>query len=202
MFVYRFCKLPSQSAALAKFLIAFVVILLAFPALAQYTTGTINGVVHDLSSATVGSAAVTATSRETGLTRDTTTTPDGAFSFANLPVGTYTVTVNMSGFATQKTDVTLTAGKIARWEPMLKVGASDQTVNIAATSLSLETESHQLADTVTAQEIENLPANGRTVFSTLTQSANVQGYTGSGNSRSDINFFGVTANELTIGGNS
>lgn len=202
MFVHRFCTPPTQLATLAKFFIALATILLTFPALAQYTTGTINGVVHDPSGATVGSAVITATSRETGLTRNATTTLDGAFSFANLPVGSYTVTANMPGFTIQKIDITLTAGHISRWEPMLKVGASDQTVNVAATSLSLETEGHQLADTVTSQEIENLPANGRTVFSTLTQSANVQGYTGSGNSRSDINFFGVTANALTIGGNA
>ena len=73
MFVHRFCTPPTQLATLAKFLLALATVLLTFPALAQYTTGTINGVVRDPSGANVASAVITATSRETGLTRSATT---------------------------------------------------------------------------------------------------------------------------------
>ena len=113
------------------------------------------------------------------------------------------MTANMPGFTIQKIDITLTAGQ------HLPVGTDAQGGRVGPDG---ERRRHiafigdggppELADTVMSQEIENLPANGRTVFSTLTQSANVQGYTGSGDRRSDINFFGVTANALTIGGNA
>lgn len=168
---------------------------------AQYISGTINGQVHDSSGAAIAQAPVTVVSAETGTTRNATSTQSGDYNFADLPIGKYQVTVSAPGFATQKTTVSVTAGHISRWDPTLSVSATEETVNVSAASMALETESHQMANTVTSQEIENLPSNGRTVFATLTTQPNVQGYTGSGNSRSDVNFFATTGNALTIGGN-
>lgn len=183
------------------FVLAISLWFLPLVAQAQYISGTIKGEVHDASGAAVAAAPVTVTSRETGTTRSTITTASGEYSFADLPIGQYQVTVSSPGFTTQKTSVPVTAGHISRWDPNLSVSSSEQTIDVSATSATLETESHQLSNTVTSREIENLPSNGRTVFATLTSQPNVQGYTGSGNSRSDVNFFATTSNALTIGGN-
>ncbi|WP_213807159.1 TonB-dependent receptor [Granulicella sp. dw_53] len=173
-----------------------------YPLLAQFTAGSVTGIVRDKAGAPVASVPVTAVQVETGLTRNETTKNDGIYSLADLPVGDYDISVSAQSFSTQKTRVTVTAGHISRWDPMLAPGETTQVVDVSATAANLETESHQLADTMSSSQIENLPANGRDVFATLTTQTNVAPYTGSGNSRSDINFYGVTANSLTIGGNA
>jgi outer membrane receptor protein involved in Fe transport len=183
-------------------LLVFLLFSCTSVSLAQFTLGTINGQVHDKTGAAVSNASVTIISRETGLTRTIPTTANGEYSFADLPVGNYQATVKAPNFASQKTEIAVVADHIARWDPSLEVGETNQTVTVSVTSLALETESHQLADTVSASQIENLPSNGRNVFSTLTTQTNVAAYTGSGNSRSDINFYATTGNALTIGGNA
>lgn len=179
-----------------------LIFLLSSSASGQFTSGSISGQVHDSSAAVISNALVTATASDTGLVRTSQTSADGTYNFANLPVGNYTVKVTAPGFAPQSGQMLVSADHIARWDATLSVGPEAQSVQVNAATLALETESHQLSDTVSSNQIENLPANGRNLFSTLTAQVNIQGYTGSGNSRSDINFFGVTQNSLTIGGNA
>ena len=71
---------------------------LAAPAFAQRTTASIRGTVTDSSGAVVPGANVTAKGEETGFSRSTVTNSEGVYSFPELPVGTYTVEVSISGF--------------------------------------------------------------------------------------------------------
>src|SRR3954462_11077838 len=61
-------------------------------------TGTIAGTVTDPSGAVIGGAKVKATAPATGLTRSTTTGPDGGYLLPLMPGGNYTITVDQSGF--------------------------------------------------------------------------------------------------------
>src|SRR5438093_3492998 len=68
------------------------------PAHAQVLYGTLVGEVTDSTRAGVPGAAVTITHKETNLSREATTDTSGTFRFVNLPPGTYTVKVSMTGF--------------------------------------------------------------------------------------------------------
>ena len=74
----------------------------ALAAQAQVVGGTIGGVVHDISGATVSEATVTVRQAETGATRTLTTDSEGRFFAPSVPVGAYTVAVQHEGFATQQ----------------------------------------------------------------------------------------------------
>ena len=63
-------------------------------------TSSITGTVTDPSGAGVPGAVVTATSEATGVTNRQTTTQAGVYSFAALPIGTYTISVEATGFKT------------------------------------------------------------------------------------------------------
>src|ERR1700761_3261218 len=94
----------------------FLVLMLSvlFPvaaAHAQTFRGAINGSVTDPSGAVLTSASVVATDNATGITYNTVTTTDGEFSFQDLPVGTYSVTITAPGFEKlTEANVNVTAG--------------------------------------------------------------------------------------------
>src|SRR5512144_1422635 len=75
-----------------------LLIAIALPAAAQQTTGTLTGRVIDEQSAALPGATVTARNTETGFSRTFTTDGEGIYRLAALPVGTYDITVELSGF--------------------------------------------------------------------------------------------------------
>src|SRR5260370_14767148 len=77
-----------------------VVLSLAAASKAQTFRGTILGTVTDASGAAVAGASVTVKNQDTGILRSTQTTPDGEYRVPELAIGTYMVTVEMSGFQT------------------------------------------------------------------------------------------------------
>src|SRR5687767_8242431 len=72
--------------------------LIAVPSDAQVLYGSIVGAVKDPSEAAIPGATVTATQKETNLSRTATTNAEGLYSFTNVPAGTYTVKVAITGF--------------------------------------------------------------------------------------------------------
>src|SRR5437016_13148231 len=66
------------------------------------SSGTIAGTVTDPSNAAVADATVTLTDSATNIPRTTTTNDVGRYVFANVPPGTYTLTVNKAGFRAAK----------------------------------------------------------------------------------------------------
>ena len=75
-----------------------VVLSLAVAADAQTFRGAINGTVTDPSGAVVPNATVKATENATGIDHTTVTTSDGVFSFQDIPLGFYKVSVTALGF--------------------------------------------------------------------------------------------------------
>jgi hypothetical protein len=167
-----------------------------FPPLAAGQAGqaSVVGQVNDKSGAVVVGATVTLVSSSTGLTRTVQSGTDGAFNITNLPPGPYTVTANQAGFAQHKSDVVLLAGTSTNLNFALAPGGSQQSVTVQGLAPAIETNSATLHQTVTPQQVESLPINGRD-FSTL--AALVPGAT-TGNQAVNQNFDPTHSNSPAI----
>ena len=124
-----------------RFAFLMVVFLSAeFSTKAQTYTGAINGTVTDPSGAVIPNAEVKAKAKATDITRTTTTTSDGEFAFQDLPIGSYAVIVNASGFPELTIDnVTVTQGSIYTLPVKLSMSQQATTVEVSAASLALDT---------------------------------------------------------------
>ena len=100
------------------------------------STASFSGSVSDSTGARLPNAKVTLNNPEKGITRTFTTDPEGNFSFALLPAGTYTLTVEAAGFKTSKqTGITLEVGQSANQSIALTIGSVEQIEVIVDASL-------------------------------------------------------------------
>jgi outer membrane receptor protein involved in Fe transport len=133
---------------------------LAAPAHAQVLYGSIVGNVTDVQGAAIPAATVTVTSRETNLTREVLSNEVGVFTVANLPPGTYDVSVTLQGFREfQQTNVPLGAGQISRVNVRLELGALTETVTVQSSAELLQTDRTEVRSVLRSDDIVNLPLN-------------------------------------------
>src|SRR5882672_4379861 len=93
---------------------------------------TLNGTITDPSGAAVAGAKVTAVEQGTGFARPAISNDAGLYSLIRLPVGTYTLTVEMKGFQIAKrTDIALNVGAVATIDVRLAIGASQEVVSVS-----------------------------------------------------------------------
>jgi hypothetical protein len=141
----------------------------AIPAVAQKTTGTIQGVVTDPQGAVVANAQVTITNVATANTRNVTTSSQGFYSAPDLEVGTYNVTVKQSGYKTYvSSGVALDTASIMTVNVPLTLGSATEEVTVEASTVQVETATGTLSSTVDGDSVRELPLNGRS-FAQLTQ---------------------------------
>jgi hypothetical protein len=131
---------------------------------AQQNTAELTGTVTDSAGAVLVSARVTVRQPLTGLTRETHTNSAGLYTFTQLPLGVYAVTVSQTGFQTETREgVELTVGQKARLDFNLRVGAvSSETVVTSGVS-QVETQSAALSSVMDKDSIRELPLNGRDI---------------------------------------
>src|SRR5216684_7190198 len=110
-----------------------VVLSLGVAANAQTFRGAINGTVTDPSGALVPNAAVKATEAATGIDHNTVTTSEGQFSFQDIPLGFYKVTVTAQGFPAYTVDkVEVGAGTIYTLPVKLSMAQTTTSVEVSA----------------------------------------------------------------------
>src|SRR5580700_4361967 len=124
------------------FLRALVLVLLAsFASFAQLPTGTVLGTVKDASGASVPGATVTIQNSDTGLTRNVTTGPDGAFNAPELAAGHYQIQVAHEGFKTAtRSGITLEVTEQAVINFTMEIGASQQQVVVTGEAPIVNTQ--------------------------------------------------------------
>jgi len=134
----------------------------------QTVTGSIAGVVTDPSGAVVLGAKVVCENSATGVKTAVQTNSAGVYTLRFLPIGTYTVTIVAKGFATQKVQAfSLEINQTAEVNATLTISGST-TVEVQETIHPiLDTTDATLGNTLSANEIANIPLNGRN-FSALT----------------------------------
>ena len=126
-------------------------------------TGVITGTVRDNTGAVIQGADVKITGTAGGVERATTTNSDGDYLAAGLPGGTYNLTISAKGFKTFKGNgVVLRVGQKARVDAALAVGDIATEIVVQGEQLNqVETQSSELAGTVTGRQITQLQLNGR-----------------------------------------
>src|SRR5271154_466150 len=157
-------KLISFRGGSMKARLVLVFVFLAAASLAAQTfRGTILGSVTDAQGAVVAGAQVTVKNAGTGLERTTETSADGSYALPELPIGTYTVTIGLTGFQTSvTTGVSVDVAGERRVDATLKPGQVSTKVEVSGDLLpQVETTSAELGGTFTAETIEALPVNGR-----------------------------------------
>ena len=153
-------------------LAVLAVLALSFGAFAQVQNGQFSGTVTDPTGAQVANAKVTVKNPATDLSASTTTNSSGNYVVKELPVGSYSLTVEAPGFKTvSNNNVVLNAGVIAHVDFKLEVGKASEVVEVTGTASLVDTEDSKLSSTVGSTQINNLPLNGRNVFDLMQLSA-------------------------------
>jgi len=143
-------------------------------------TAQITGAVTDPSGAAVANAQVVVTDVARGTTRTATTNSSGGYLFSAMPIGKYDMAVTATGFKKyQAQGIVLDVGQKARNDVILAVGTTQETVNVEGTNVAqVETQSSELAGTVTGKEIAQLQLNGRNFTQLVTLAPGVNSQTG------------------------
>jgi hypothetical protein len=136
-------------------------------------TGAIGGVVEDASGAVVANAKVSITSEATGeVLRQITSDPSGLFTVTLLPVGTYTVEVQVAGFPDTKfPGVVVRITETTRMTATMKVGVVAAVVEVQSQVEQVNTTDATTGQSLGAQTITDLPLATRNFQQLLTLSA-------------------------------
>ncbi|HEV2396210.1 MAG TPA: TonB-dependent receptor [Candidatus Sulfotelmatobacter sp.] len=147
----------------------FLVVLTAFPLLAQSPNGAINGLVLDPSNRAIAGADILAINDVTGVKYSSKTNDGGIYVVPNLPPGPYRLQVSKVGFKTLvKPDIVLNVQDALSINFSLPIGAVFETMTIEGGAPLVNTESASVSSVVDRQFVENIPLNGRSFQSLIT----------------------------------
>jgi hypothetical protein len=144
-------------------------------------TASLTGTVRDSTGASVVNAQVAVTNAEKGISRNTKTNSEGEYSVPALPApGSYNVTVTAQGFKKYVAKgVVLDVAQKARVDLALEVGGSSVVVTVEGANVAqVETQSSEMAGTVTGKEISQLQLNGRNFTQLVTLVPGISNQTG------------------------
>jgi hypothetical protein len=131
-------------------------------AYAQNASAHIRGSVTDPTGAVVPGASVTAINSATGVKYTSKTNAAGEYLFPDLPIGTYSVSATAPGFKTfTATGIVLNIDQEYVESMKLPVGGSNETLEVAADTMQVNTTDIQLSNVVTSEEMVELPLIGR-----------------------------------------
>ena len=171
----------------------------AVPIAAQAPLGNLTGTVRDVSDAVLPGATVTLNSAATGAKQTTVSNEAGTFTFAQLPVGTYQVTVSLAGFRTQTyNDIAVNVGQDYALPVKLAVGGVTETVQVTASERVVNTTSPEVTTTVLQRQILDIPLASRDITNLIKLQAGVAGMTNRANTV--INGARPTWTQVTLDG--
>src|SRR6266478_4585704 len=199
---------------------------LVCPSLYGQANGSFSGTVTDKTGSVITGAKVTVASQGTGVSRESTTDSSGHYLVPLLPVATYTLRVESSGFQTvEQKDVRLQVDESRELDFTLAPASVTSSVVVNAEQVAVETTNATLGQVITSEQVADLPLNGRnfvqlaTLTPGTTQETNPNSFFngaassevstrgtfslsvgGSRAQSTDWLFDGVDNNELTAGG--
>jgi hypothetical protein len=143
----------------------------------QAVNATIEGVTRDTTGAVLPGVTVTIANLDTGAQRVVVSDALGQFRAVLLPLGTYRVKAELTGFKTvERTGLSLSAGQTALVDFSLEVGAIEELVSVTAQAPVAEPGKIDLGRTIGEAEVKNLPLVSRNPYNFAFLQANVTGY--------------------------
>src|SRR5688572_7212537 len=143
-------------------LAVMLVLLTSLQAMAQSGTALIRGTVQDSSGGVVVGAKVSLKDQGTGFTRTTDTNASGVYTFRDLPVGGYEISVAHTGFkAVVLKNVVVNVADQRSQDITLEAGQLSEQLSVEASALQVKTMGGDVSGLVTGEQVRELPLNGR-----------------------------------------
>jgi hypothetical protein len=181
--------------------LAVGILVLSFPAFPQSYTGRILGSIHDKSDAAMAGAAVTISDVERGFSRSLVTDDAGEFVAPDLLPGVYKITAQAKGFKTvARENVRLEVAQDVRIDLVLPPGDAAETVIVSGEVPLVNTTNSTLGGTLSNEEINDLPLNGRNYENLLQLRPGIVRYPGGGFSTTSTNGLRAEDNAYFIDG--
>jgi hypothetical protein len=129
---------------------------------AQGTGGRVLGRVADPSGAVLSGVKVTAVNEATGVARDAQTGDSGDYVFPDLPVGTYTLNFELTGFKKDvRKGLALDVNQVITLNMTMQLGGAQEVVDVTSEAPLVDTTSTQLGAVVNNRSVNELPLNAR-----------------------------------------
>lgn len=153
-----------QCCKIARTLTLLSVCFAITSAVAQYR-GSIQGVITDPQGAVVPGATVTLVDKQTSRTLTSTSNDAGVYNFQALAPSRYSLSVERSGFKKNTLeDLTILAEQSNSVNVELQLGQTSETVTVTDATPVIDTETANIAGTISSKQLENLPSIGRDPF--------------------------------------
>ena len=139
------------------------------PGFAQSTSAAVSGTIDDGTGALIPGVTVTATNNATGVVTTVLSNEAGAYNFASLLPGTYSVSARLPGFQTATfTNVQLGNRDQVRLNFTLKVASVATSVEVSvAADTTLSTSSSSVGEVLSQQKVQDMPLVGNNVLDLL-----------------------------------
>ena len=149
------------------FIYILICLLLLAPAFAsaQTFTGGVRGAVRDTDGGVLPGTSVTLTNEDTGASRSSVTNERGQFVFAGVSPGTYSLTVELPGFAPfNRQGLELGVATQLVQDVSLSVGGIAESVTVTGETPLIETANASISSAIDKAQLEVLPTPGRNLF--------------------------------------
>src|SRR5688572_17599421 len=188
---------------------ALVLLLLSLsvPAFAQGIFATVTGTVTDSSGALIPGVTIKATAIDTAVVSSTVTNEAGAYNFADLLPGKYTISASLPGFQTKNlTDVALSQNTTYRYNFELAVAGVNTQVEVSVSAgMILATQGASVGQVLDQQKVTDLPLVGNNILDLITVMAGVENIVptnppsaANAFGRENTTFAGVRADNISI----
>ena len=196
-----------------SFLLVLIVVVFVPVLPAQIDTGRVEGTVKDTAGAVIAGTTVLLTNNATSIVQTATSGPSGSYVFEAVKPGTYTILAQSTGFQKYTAlNVIAHVQQSLTIDITLTAGAQNAEVTVTSAAPLLQAEDASVGQTITGQQVNDLPLSGRNWVSLAQLSAGVTttagGTTGSAlfvtNGvnfwQNDIRLDGIDDNEEAYGG--
>jgi Carboxypeptidase regulatory-like domain len=132
------------------------------PAFAQTPEATISGIISDGTGAAVPGATVSAVHAGTGQRLVATTNTEGFYVLRPLPIGSYVVEIELSGFQKYRREgLTLTTGETVALDVSLRLGELAETVTVRAETPLVSARTSEVSQLIESKAVEGMPLGDR-----------------------------------------
>src|SRR5688500_15065615 len=180
---------------------------LVIPAYSQGIYANVAGTVTDASGALIPGVTIKATNVDQGTVKTTLTNEAGAYSYADLLPGRYTISASLPGFQTKNlTDVSLSQNTNYRYNFELTVAGVNTQVEVSVSAgMILATQGASVGQVLNQQKVQELPLVGNNILDLITVMAGVENIVptnpptaANAFGRENTTFAGVRADNISV----